>query len=444
MEKNLKERKSLYKEYIQQMERGRTNGMEVTLKVISHLVKQHVCVLLGDSLWVSSDIKLTQAGIFYVFKDGKFHGCSRIQIEPLRFNFNEMLSVSTYALKVHPTSTSKSTGLKEQNSDAMRISKHKPATPRRLTTSVDHYASTPKVTLNTESGDILQNIGLSPIPSSALDGNKSSNIASESSSQPVFPPQPVLLTISEGHDGNNQSGEQITDQVREISAQNSQDPAGYEATEYGCRKCNEQFSTVDGYYVHMFTKHKIRNKKRHKPIMKRVFQELDATKISQQKLPNNDDSMDCGYCDKQYLTYASLRNHLINLHKEQPAYFCDKCDKAFYVDSIRDSHCASCFQIEGSKKKTQGTPNYAYKDKKVILPSGETKSVGSELLLNGPLKCHLCRIGLHMEHTNKGNQLTRNTLLKGRRQMKTTSQMDTNSSMRILFHKARRNKMLTK
>ena len=139
----MKERRSLYKEYVQQMERGRTNGMEVTLKVISHLVKQHVCVLLGDSLWLSSDIKLTQAGIFYVFKDGKFHGCSRIKIEPLRFNFNEMMSVSTYGLKVHPSSTSKSSELKEQNSDGMRISKRKPATPRRLGTSVDHYASTP-------------------------------------------------------------------------------------------------------------------------------------------------------------------------------------------------------------------------------------------------------------------------------------------------------------
>ena len=256
----------------------------------------------------------------------------------------------------------------------------------------------PKVSFNTESGDILEKSGLSPIPSSVVDRNQSSNTASESSSQPVFPPQPVLLTVSQGHDGNNQSGEQITDQVKQLSASNSQDPAGYEATEYACRKCAEQFSSIDGYYVHMFTKHKIRNKKRHKPIVKRVFQQLDATKITQEKLPVNDDSMDCGYCDKHYLTYMSLRKHLINVHKDQPAYFCDNCNKAFYVDSVRDTHCANCFHDEGSKKNTESRPNYQFREKKVILPSGESKSLGSELVLNGPLKCHLCRIGLHTEH----------------------------------------------
>ena len=379
------------------MQRRRTNGMEVTLKVISHLVKQHVCVLVADSLWLSSDIKLTQAGIFYVFKDGKFHGCLRIELEPLRFNFNEMMSVSTYALQVNPSRGTKKSDLQEQISDDSRTSKRKPATPRRLGRSVEHYASTPKVSFNIESGDILEKSGLSPITSNTLEEDQSSHITTAASSQPVFPPQPVLLSICEGDEGKNQSGEQITDQVKTISAQNSQDPAGYEATEYACRKCGEQFTTIDGYYVHMFSMHKIRNKKRHKPIIKRVFQKLDGNTKSQEKVPSKDDSMDCGYCDKHYLTHLSLRNHLINVHKDQPAYFCDNCNRVFYVDSVRDSHCANCFHDEGSKEKSESTPNYHFRERKVIMVSGEKKSVGTELVLNGPLKCHLCRIGLHTE-----------------------------------------------
>ena len=137
--------------------------MEVTLKVISHLVKQHVCVLLGDSLWVSSNIKLNQAGIFYVFKDGKFHGCSRIEFEALRFDFKEMMSVTTYALKVYPSSGRNQPTLNEQNSDESKTSRHKLATPSRLGRSVEHYASTPKVGLETDTADILQQSILSPI-----------------------------------------------------------------------------------------------------------------------------------------------------------------------------------------------------------------------------------------------------------------------------------------
>ena len=452
MEKNLKERKSLYKEYIQQMERKRTNGMEVTLKVISHLVKQHVCVLLGDSLWVSSDIKLNQAGIFYVFNDGKFHGCSRIEFEPLRFDFNHMLSVATYAVKVYPSSTKNQPALMEQNSDENRSSRRKPATPRRLDRSVEHYASTPKVGLETDSSNILQQSVLSPIKVRNQEEEMSANNSGNLDAQPVFPIQPVLLTIAEGEPGNNESGEQITEQVKKITEDHAAQPVGFEATEYECRKCSEQFTTMDGYYVHMFSQHKIRNPKRNKPILKRVFQQLNENTIRPNPIGNQDDSMDCGYCDQHYLTHGSLRSHLTKVHVNQPSYFCDTCDRAFYVDSVRDKHCSNCpvvkiIDITGSqitednskstkakavkrkgsqntdasststtvtppkkklsqntdhssksKKEKPGKIKYDYIKRTVTLPSGE-KKLQEELVLNGPLKCHLCRIGLHTEET---------------------------------------------
>ena len=338
----MKERKSLYKEYIQQMERKRTNGMEVTLKVISHLVKQHVCVLLGDSLWVSSDIKLDQAGIFYVFNDGKFHGCSRIEFEPLRFDFNHMLSVATYAVKVYPSSAKNQPPLKEQNSDDNRSSRRKPATPRRLSRSVEHYASTPKVGSETDTANILQESVLSPIKVRNQEEEMSPNNSGHVDAQPVFPIQPVLLTIAEGQPGNNESGEQITEQVKQITHDHAAQPVGFEATEYECRKCSEQFTTMDGYYVHMFSVHKIRNPKRNKPILKRVFQQLDQNTIRPNPIGNQDDSMDCGYCDQHYLTHGSLRSHLTKVHVNQPSYFCDTCDRAFYVDNVRDKHCSNC------------------------------------------------------------------------------------------------------
>ena len=162
-------------------------------------------------------------------------------------------------------------------------------------------------------------------------------------------------------------------------------PVGFEATEYGCRKCSDQFTTIDGYYVHMFSQHKIRNPKRNKPIIKRVFQQLDQNTMTANTIGNTDDSMDCGYCDKHYLTHGSLRNHLTKVHEDQPLYFCDTCDRAFYVDSVRDKHCSNCSaeklsknkgtQITDknstSKKKTPAKTKYNYFKRTVTLPSGE-------------------------------------------------------------------------
>ena len=89
--KNLVERSSTFESYLRQLEKGRTNGMEVTLKIISHMVKQHVCVLVQNFLWLSADIDIDHAGIFYMYQDGVFHGCTRLTYEALPINFTEML-----------------------------------------------------------------------------------------------------------------------------------------------------------------------------------------------------------------------------------------------------------------------------------------------------------------------------------------------------------------
>ena len=306
--------------------------------------------------------------------------------------------------------------------------------------------------METDTANILQQSVLSPIKVRNQDEEMLANNSRNVDAQPVFPPQPHLLTIAEGEPGNNESGEQITEQVKKITEDHAAQPVGFEATEYECRKCSEQFTTMDGYNVHMFSQHKIRNPKRNKPIVKRVFQQLDKNTIRTSAIGNPDDSMDCGYCDQHYLTHGSLRSHLTKVHENQPSYFCDTCDRAFYVDSVRDKHCFNCpaqkitkdkgsqntddssksrketpvknkgsqntdvkstakkespaknkgsqntDESSTSKKKTPEKIKYDYIKRTVTLPSGE-KKLQEELVMNGPLKCHLCRIGMHTEQT---------------------------------------------
>ena len=85
------------------------------------------------------------------------------EFEALRFDFNEMMSVSTYALKVYPPKATQQGTVKELNTDDSKTSRRKPETPRRLSRSVEHYASTPKVGLERDSENILQKSVLSPI-----------------------------------------------------------------------------------------------------------------------------------------------------------------------------------------------------------------------------------------------------------------------------------------
>ena len=91
VEHHLKSRNISYDQYIEFMESDQTNGLEITLKLISEIMCQHVCCLVSDYIWVSSEVPFNQMGLFFILKDGKFSGCSRRNGSPLLIHYDALM-----------------------------------------------------------------------------------------------------------------------------------------------------------------------------------------------------------------------------------------------------------------------------------------------------------------------------------------------------------------
>ena len=64
-------------------EDGNSNGMDVTLKILSGLIRQHIAVLIGDTIWLDMNIELNQVGLFYIYENSTFYGCWPKNREPI-------------------------------------------------------------------------------------------------------------------------------------------------------------------------------------------------------------------------------------------------------------------------------------------------------------------------------------------------------------------------
>ena len=325
------------------------------------MVKQHVCVLIQNFLWLSADIDIDHAGIFYMYQDGVFHGCTRLTYEALPIHYSEMLQeycsievpqpqssivnrsqlhasseiggeqstdkmsnsvVSSNSRNVLPiqnvsqdsnTNTSNEKEGERKTDDAVQ-----PSAQGNADNEV--HQSTPVVQSRKSDAEPFAQYSrdevLSPIrkqqdqgtaqqsvfPTRAEDYNQQMNVTSDSANQPG----PITRIIQ------------------------AQEPIAVECFCYGCKKCGQTFQSEQGYYNHMFGSHRIRNPNLHPPIITKRFDKVNTS--TDKTIPSGiDNSMECGYCSKEYLSYTSLKYHIGVHHESMPAYFCPSCDKVFFM-----------------------------------------------------------------------------------------------------------------
>ena len=357
--------------------------MEVTLKIISHLVKQHVCVLIQNFLWLSADIDIDHAGIFYMYQDGVFHGCTRLTYEPLQINYTEMLQQYTSIEVAQP-----------QSNIVNRSQLH-------ASSEVDGEQSTDKLSQSVVSAE-----NANVLPMTDVRHDLQTNMSAEKEGEPKT--DDARQSIPPGDTGNevhqstpvvqsrksdaepfaqysrNEVLSPIRKQNDQVMAQQSvfptrtkdynqqmivssdtanqpgpitriiqaQEPIAVESFCYGCKKCGQTFQSEQGYYNHMFESHRIRNPNLHRPIITKRFDKVNTStdKINPRDVDN---SMECGYCSKEYLSYTCLKYHIGVEHESMPAYFCPSCDKVFYVDSQLDAHYATVHANEFNEQVTR-------------------------------------------------------------------------------------------
>ena len=346
------------------------------------MVKQHVCVLIQNFLWLSADIDIDHAGIFYMYQDGVFHGCTRLTYEALPINFTQMLQEYTTIQVPQPQSSivnrsqlhASSEADVEQSTDQLsnsvvattdgnvvpikdisqdshnNSSTEKEGEPKTdearqpcapVDTGNEVHQSTPVVQSRKSAAEPFAQYSRDEVLSPIRKQHEQFN-----DQQSVFPTRAddYNQQISLPSASENQPGP-IT---RIIQAQ---DPIGVESICYGCKKCGQTFQSEQGYYNHMFGSHRIRNPNLHRPIITKRFDKVNSS--SEVRIPSAiDNSMECGYCSKQYLTYTSLKYHIGVEHESMPAYFCPSCDKVFYVDSQLDAHYATAHENEFNPQVT--------------------------------------------------------------------------------------------
>ena len=357
--------------------------MEVTLKIISHLVKQHVCVLIQNFLWLSADIDIDHAGIFYMYQDGVFHGCTRLTYEPLQINYTEMLQQYTSIEVPQPQSnivnrsqlhaSSEVDG--EQSTDKLSqsvVSAEKDIVIPMPDVHHDMHSNTsaekegePKTDDPGQSippGDTANEVHQSTpvVQSGKLHAEPFAQYSRNEVLSPirkqndlVMAQQSVFPTRTEEYNQQMIVSSDTANQPGPITRIiQAQEPIAVESFCYGCKKCGQTFQSEQGYYNHMFESHRIRNPNLHRPIITKRFDKVNTSteKINPRDVDN---SMECGYCSKEYLSYTSLKYHIGVDHESMPAYFCPSCDKVFYVDSQLDAHYATVHGNEFNEQVTR-------------------------------------------------------------------------------------------
>ena len=309
-----------------------TNGMDVTLKVLSKLVKQHVGVLISNFLWLSSDVDLTDIGVFYIYKDKTFVGCSRkyrLEIDLSGMLLDYKTSISSDEERVTSAEVVNEDGNGKENDG---VPSNEPlravSTPNSSKNRVDAAEAFKEYAQQQVLSPIVQNTDKS-----------SDEPLNLSKYQVVFPPREHISYIPSPTSAKKNSGntdasvdEAVVrrdwEQIPDVNK-----PSGYEKVEYGCAKCDDRFMSTQGYYTHMFDVHKIRKKIRHPPKMIRTYVKLNEDKDDEQPavVAEPDDSLECVYCEKQYLTHKLLRIHLDRDHPLFKPSLCANCDRVFFT-----------------------------------------------------------------------------------------------------------------
>ena len=71
---------------------GITNGMDISLILLSTFLRQHICVLFPDHLWISNQVKVEDCGIFLIHSDNHFNGVVKRNGFSLLIDFDKVKS----------------------------------------------------------------------------------------------------------------------------------------------------------------------------------------------------------------------------------------------------------------------------------------------------------------------------------------------------------------
>ena len=103
---------------------GITNGMDISLILLSTFLRQHICVLFPDHLWISNQVKVEDCGIFLIHSDNHFNGVVKRNGFSLLIDFDkvksEVLSTSYVSITGNESADHPSSIKREDNVETQK------------------------------------------------------------------------------------------------------------------------------------------------------------------------------------------------------------------------------------------------------------------------------------------------------------------------------------
>ena len=332
--------------------------MEITLKILSGLFRQHVGLLIEDYVWIDKEVELKQIGLFYIYQNEKFYGCTKAHCEPLIIDMKEMD-------RLYPSNARVGN---EENlvNRSMLMDSMSPNLSRQQNTEESSHSvkrSTPIVPSSSNAEDAFVNYDkdkvLSPINPACPQVLR--EIQGNIDLQPVFPPRGISTVIEDPADDEQITANSLgTGENANNTSIADNPPIGYTIVKFRCKRCDEIFNTDQGYFNHIFKVHKCRSKKRNPPVLEKTFIAIPGrTKGHVEEVYQPDDDLDCGICDRSLFSHKLLRRHVKNEHPDFKPFLCPYCDFLLFFEENYMQHMQSHIDMELDleKKETEKRNN---------------------------------------------------------------------------------------
>ena len=374
--------------------------MDVTLKILSGLIQQHIAVLIGDTIWLDMNIELNQVGLFYIYENNTFYGCWPKNREPIIVDMKYLRNY--YKVKntqeVHQPeidlryqaefgsqdgkSTSQETQNNEDNYDKTPADKSTEAIQQitaggqiQCTDSAEQHTEPTFVIPSSEDTctEALQQNTELHLDLTATETNKQGSdgkhdiatkrqVRAMKASTPNraggVQKEPKLLEThlspihTQQHDvlkeisGNPQQQPVFPPRDDDISKMvNSEsviaiEPSAYVLMKFKCKKCRSLFLTENEYFKHMFEVHRCRSKKRNPPDFQKTFVEIEGSTPGghHEEVYQPDDDLECGICEQVMFSHKTLRDHMENYHRHFTPFLCAFCEMLFFMEEKFLSH----------------------------------------------------------------------------------------------------------
>ena len=388
--------------------------MDVTLKILSGLIRQHIAVLIGDTIWLDMNIELSQVGLFYIYENNTFYGCWPKIREPIIVDMKYLRNY--YKVKntqeVHQPeidliyqadfgsqdgkSTSQETQNNEDNYDETPADKCTEAIQQitaggqiQCTDSAEQHTEATSLVASSAAkcnqADKQITEPLSDLTSTELN-TQGTDVGSNGQLRAMKASTPKRATRVQ-HEANllgtylSPIHSQQHDVLKEISGDPQQqpvfpprhddlshtvntesviaiEPSAYVLMKFKCKKCRSLFLTENEYFKHMFEVHRCRSKKRNPPDFQKTFVEIKGSKPGghHEEVYQPDDDLECGICEQVLFSHKTLRNHMQNDHRHFTPFLCAFCEMLFFMEEKFLSHLeihANEYITEDNSTKTK-------------------------------------------------------------------------------------------